>query len=166
MKNSGFTLLEILIVMAIFGILLGIVAMAGSDWLERHQVEGQTKELYIDLMNARVSALHKNRMFFVTLKTANEYAIYEDTNPYPDGDEVLQPTQDALVMEKSTRFLIQPHLGLGHTTFSLGKSGLVSLNGTIRFDSSVDPFSDCVKLFSTRILLGKWDKSTSTCIAQ
>lgn len=166
MKNSGFTLLEIIIVMAILGILIGIAAMSGRDWLERYQVEGQTKELYVDLMNARVSALLKNRVFFVTLQTANQYAIYEDTNPYPDGDEVLQPTQDTLVMQKPTRFPIQPHLGLGLTTFSLEKSGLVSLNGTIRFDSSVDPFSDCVKLFSTRILLGKWNKSTSTCIAQ
>lgn len=166
MKSSGFTLLEIIIVMAILGTLFGIATMSGRDWLEQYRVEGQTKELYADLMNARVSALQKNRVFFVTLQTANQYAIYEDTNPSPDGDEDLQPTQDTLVMQKPTRFPLQFRLGLGLTTFNFGKSGLVSLNGTIRFDTSVDPFSDCIKLFSTRILMGKWNKSSSTCIAQ
>jgi prepilin-type N-terminal cleavage/methylation domain-containing protein len=166
MKNSGFTLLEIIIVMAILGILLGIAAISGRDWLERYRVEGQTKEMYVDLMNARVNAMQRNRVFFVTLQAANQYAIYEDTNPSPDGDGDLQPTQDTLVMQKPTRFPLQPHLGLGLTTFSFEKSGLVSLNGTIRFYSSVDPFSDCIKLFSTRILMGKWNQSTSKCIAQ
>lgn len=166
MKNSGFTLLEIIVVMAILGTLLGIAAMSGRDWLERYRVEGQTKELYADLMNARVSALQKNRVFFVALQTANQYAIYEDTHPSPDGDEDLQPTQDTLVMQKPTRFPLQPRLALGRTTFSFGKNGLVSLNGSIRFYSSADPFSDCIKLFSTRILMGKWDGSSSTCIAQ
>jgi prepilin-type N-terminal cleavage/methylation domain-containing protein len=166
MKNCGFTLIEIIIVIAILGILLGIATMSGRDWLERYRVEGQTKELYVDLMNARVSALQKNRVFFVTLQTANQYSIYEDTNPSPDGDGDLQPTLDTLVMQKPTRFPLQSRLGLGLTTFSFEKSGLLSLNGTIWFDSSVDPFSDCIKLFSTRILMGKWNQSTSTCIGQ
>jgi prepilin-type N-terminal cleavage/methylation domain-containing protein len=168
MKNSGFTLLEIIIVMAILGILLGIAAISGRDWLEHYRVEGQTKEMYVDLMNARVNAMQRNRVFFVTLAAdpVNQYAIYEDTHTLPDGDGDLQPTQDTLVMQKTTRSPLQPHLGLGLTTFSFEKSGLVSLNGTIRFYSSVDPFSDCIKLFSTRILMGKWNQSTSKCIAQ
>jgi prepilin-type N-terminal cleavage/methylation domain-containing protein len=166
MKNKGFTLIEVVTVMAILGILLGIATISTRDWLERCQVEGQTRELYIDLMNSRVSAMQTNRAVFVTLTAhpANQYEIYEDTHPSPDGDEHLQSEQDTLVMRKTTRYPIQANLGLGHTTFYFGKNGLVSLNGTIRFDSSVNPFSDCIKLFSTRILIGKMNGSS--CIAQ
>ncbi len=164
MKSKGFSIIELIIVMAILGILLGIAGMSGRDWLERCRVEGQTKELYADLMNARVSALQRNRVFIVTL-AAGQYAIYEDTNPSPDGDGDLQPLQDTLVAQKSTRFPLQHHLGLGLATFKFKENGLVSLNGSIQFDSSVDPFSDCINLFSTRILMGKWNESTSKCIA-
>jgi prepilin-type N-terminal cleavage/methylation domain-containing protein len=166
MKNSGFTIIEVVTVMAILGVLLGIAALSVRDWLVRCQVEGQTKELYVDLMNARVSAMQRNRAIFVTLTAnpVNQYEIYEDTHPSPEGDEHLQATQDTLVMRKTTRFPLHPSLGLGHTTFYFGKNGLASLNGTIRFDSSVDPYSDCVKLFSTRILVGKMNGTN--CIAQ
>jgi prepilin-type N-terminal cleavage/methylation domain-containing protein len=166
MKNSGFTLMEIIIVVAIFGILLGIGAMSGRDWLERARVEGQTKEMYVDLMNARVCALQRSRVFFVHLPTTNQYAIYEDTHPSPDGDGTLQTENDRLVMQKTTLFPLQPHMSFGHTTFHFEQDGLVSHNGVILFDSAVDPASDCIKLFSTRILVGKWNGSSSTCISQ
>lgn len=168
MKKSGFTIIEIVIVIAILGILLGLAAISAHEWLARCKVEGQTKELYADLMNSRVSALQKNRAVFVTLTAhpVNQYEIYLDTHPSPDGDEHLQPTEDTLMMRKQTRFPLNPRMGLGQTTFYFGKNGLVSLNGTIRFDSSVSPYSDCIIIFSTRILMGKWNESSSKCIAQ
>jgi len=161
MKNMGFSIIELITVIAILGIMLGIAGMFGHDWLERCRVEGQTRELYADLMHARVSALQKNRVFIVDLQTGNQYAIYEDTNE----DEDLQPTQDTLVAQKATRFPLQHHLGLGLATFKFKENGLVSRNGSIKFDSSVDPFSNCINLFSTRILMGKWNESTSKCVA-
>ena len=167
MKNTGFSLVELITVMAILGILLGIAGIFGYDWLERYRVEGQTKELYADLMNTRVRALQRNRVFIVDLQAANQYAIYEDTNPSPDGDGDLQPMEDTLVSQKPTRFPLQHHLGgFGPRMFKFEQNGLVSRNGSIRFDSSVDPFSDCIVLFSTRILMGKWNSLTSKCVAQ
>ncbi len=167
-KNSGFTMIEIVTVMAILGLLLGLATISAHDWLARCKVEGQTKELYADLMNSRVSAMQRDRAVFVTLTAhpVNQYEIHVDTHPSPDGDEHLQPTQDTLIMRKQTRFPLIPRMGLGQTTFHFGKNGLVSLNGTIRFDSSVNPITDCIVIFSTRIHLGKWNESASQCICQ
>jgi prepilin-type N-terminal cleavage/methylation domain-containing protein len=163
MKNKGITIIELITVMAILGILLGMAVISLHDWLERYQVEVQTREMYADLLNARVSAMHKNNVVFVTLET-NQYAIYEDTYAWPDGDSTLQTERDRLVMRKPTRFPLQPHLGLGHTTFRIGTNGLVSLDGSIHFNSSTGPLSDCITLFSTRIRMGKWNEATSKCI--
>jgi prepilin-type N-terminal cleavage/methylation domain-containing protein len=167
--EKGFTLIEMIVVLAILGILLGIAAISGRDWLDRYRVEGQIKQMYADLMNARVSAMQRNRVFFVTLGT-NQYAVYEDTysaatgTSSPDGDGALQQGtgQDRPVMQKTTQYT----LNFSAANFYFTQSGLVSLSsgGTIWVTSTASPASDCIALATTRILMGKMNGSN--CIAQ
>src|SRR6266511_686232 len=108
MKDSGFSLLELLTVIVIISVLIAIAALNGREWMERYQVEGQIKEMYADLMNARVSAMQRNRVFFVTL-AANQYTIYEDTYSAltpssSDGDSNPQTGNDRPVMQKTARY--------------------------------------------------------------
>jgi type IV fimbrial biogenesis protein FimT len=164
--EKGFTLIEVLITMAILGILLGIAAISARDWLERYRVEGQTKQMYTDLMNARVSAMQRNRVFFVTLG-ANQYAVCEDTFPSPDGNGSLDPGagQDRIVMQKTTQYT----LNFSEANFNFAQNGLVSWSsgtssGTIWVTSTASPASDCIAMAATRILMGKMNGSN--CIAQ
>ncbi len=164
MKQNGFSLIETIAVMTIFSIVVGLAVPSVHAWLEQARVEGQIRELYVDLQNARVRAFMRGRTVFVVLQEASKYAIYEDTNPLPEGDNGLQPEQDALILQKTTHFPLVPRMGLNRTTFRFTKNGLVSINGTIRVDSSSEPFADCVKLFTTRVLMGKWNGSL--CVAR
>lgn len=175
----GFTLIELIVTMAILGILLGMAAISGRDWIERYRVQGQTKQLYSDLMNARVGAMQRNRIFFVTL-AANQYGIYEDTysaaagTPTPDGDGILQQGagQDRPVMQKAAQYALASSPTI--TGFNFTANGLVSFYGTspptvvaIQCQSTANnPASDCIEVRLTRILMGKWNGSTSTCITQ
>lgn len=164
MKNKGFSLIELVLVIAILMILLSIAGISGKTWLDRYRVEGQLKEMCVDLMNARVSAMQKNRMYFVTL-SSTQYAIYEDrdsanpTNPALDGDGVFQAATDKLIVQKNTQYSIVPNPS-GTTGFNFDRNGLVSLNGTLHFDltgSTASPAYDCITLFTTRILTGRWN---------
>lgn len=163
--EKGFTLIEMIIVVAIIGILLGIAAISGRNWLDRYKVEGQTKQLYADLMNARVRAMQKNRTCFVTL-AANQYAIYEDSWPSPDGNGNLDPGagQDRLVTRTTAQYAL-----VSSPTITFTTNGLTSLPTPttiidIRCQSTASPASDCIELSLTRILMGKWNGTT--CIAQ
>ena len=167
MKDNGYSLIELVVVIAILGTLLGIAGLSGKMWLDRYRVEGQTKEMFTDLMNARASAMQKNRMYFVNF-AGTQYTIYEDTNPGPDGDGSLDAA-DRPMMQKNTQYPTVPALGGSATSFSFDRNGLVSLAttteaGTLHFDSGAGPACDCVKLFATRILIGKW--SGGNCVAQ
>ncbi len=100
MNNRGLSLIELIVAMIIIGILLAIAIVSGSVWMNQYRLEGQTKELHTDLMNVRVQAMQRNRMFFVVM-TATRYTIYEDTSPAPDGDGVLQTAADTLILQKN-----------------------------------------------------------------
>jgi len=154
MDKNGFSLIELIIVIAIFGILLAIAALSGREWMERYRVEGQTKEMYADLMKARVSAMQRNRMFFVRL-AQNQYAIYEDTFSSPDGNEVYDPGQDTLVTQKTLQYTFNSGYP---ASFDFTANGLLlSTNptDTISVTSTANPLSDCIVISTTRILMGK-----------
>lgn len=159
MNNGGYSLIELVLVIAIISILLGISTMFGHDWLVRSQVEKQTREMFTDLMNARISAMQRNRVFFVTL-ASNQYAIYQDTNPSPDGDGEFQIGLDDRLMQKVTAYTLDSG---GTTSFNFSSCGLTSGgSSTIHVVSNAAPSFDCIVLNPTRILMGKWNGTDCT----
>lgn len=162
MKNRGMTLIELIIVITIIGILIFALGFSFQGWIGNYNVERAIKGMYIDLMNARARAVERNRIHFVDLPVAqpNSYVIYEDTNPAPDGNGILETASDATVLQKNLDYTIIPAMAFGLTRFSFDKNGLGSINGTIRLSSTVNPDYDCIVLSETRINIGKWNGSS------
>ncbi|MBE0605216.1 MAG: prepilin-type N-terminal cleavage/methylation domain-containing protein [Deltaproteobacteria bacterium] len=156
--RGGFTVLEIMIVLAIVGILVMIAAGNFKGLSEKFKVEAETKQLYADLMDARGRAMQRDRMFFVQIN-GNAYNTYEDTFSVPDGDMQLN-TGDMLVASAILRHGINTDNLVGGTgfAFSFNGNGIASVNGTgtIRLVSQVRPDYDCITVKPTRTKMGQW----------
>jgi type IV fimbrial biogenesis protein FimT len=162
MNKKGFSILELIVVLAILGILLSIATISGSTWLNKYRVESQMKEMYVDLMNARASAMQKNRMHFVEL-TAARYTVYEDTNDGPDGNGTPETALDTPVMRKDIpSYPIAWNAG---GTIIFNTRGLMSgSERSVWVSDSHGSAYNCVKVSATRILMGGWNGTA--CVTQ
>ena len=173
--DKGITLIELLIVIAIIGILAVALGFSYVGWMGRYQVEKTTKNIYSDLMTARARAMQRNRMHFVRFPVTTSYTIYEDDSngvaKIPDGDGILQEgtgiTADTQLASfpKTLEYAVTigTVAGVPPITFNLDSRGTISPERTICIFtdadgdgiSDTDPDYDCIIISQTRIITGK-----------
>jgi prepilin-type N-terminal cleavage/methylation domain-containing protein len=81
-NSKGYSIPEVLVVMAVMGILGAIAVPDFSKWSLSRQVDGESKKLSLDLMLARISAIKNNNNVVVRFNNpaANQYTVHNDTN--------------------------------------------------------------------------------------
>ncbi len=77
-RQSGFTLLEVMVVMIIMAIMAAVAIPAFSSWREKQAVRSATQALMAQLKQARVLAVSENRSVSLTF-TSNTYTFDADT---------------------------------------------------------------------------------------
>lgn len=99
--KRGITLVELLVVISIVSVLALALAFSYEGWTGRYKVEDSVKQLYTDMVYAKNRAIESSRDYFINFPTATaqstSYTVYEDTNPAPAGDGLLDASQDAVV---------------------------------------------------------------------
>ena len=158
--RGGFSLIEILITLAILGIIVVIAVSNFQGMTEKYRVEGETKQMFADLMDARGRAMQRNRVFHVQI-TTNGYRTFEDTNPAPDGDGDLTGS-DTQVAGVTVNHTITPTAGL--SDFRFNRNGIASATGTIRLSSTAPPDYDCITVKATRIKMGQYNAADNACV--
>jgi len=160
--RRGFTLVEILITIAILGILLVLAVGNFGGMNEKYKVEAETKQLYADLMDARGRAMQRNRMSFVQVN-AGDYKTYEDTSPAPDGDRALQGTDTLITNARVSHDIVTGNIAVP-LSFNFNRNGIASATGFIRFTSAAQPDYDCIWIRATRIKMGQYDATGNACV--
>ena len=172
MKKNGFSLIELLVVMVILGILAGLGTVSFRGWVRKNELESQVKEMYIDLMNARLTAMHRNANHIISL-TGNKMSGSVDTNGDGVGDTGLciwgrhkgDPVDGSCPDDKSLSYknLTYPMTWSGTGTLGFNARGLSNTNKTICVFSTLNPSYDCIAVSSTRIRMGKITKQSDGC---
>ena len=160
MARGGFTLVEILIALAILGILLVMSVSTFQGMNEKYRVEAETKQLYADLMEARGRAVQRNRVHFVRLSVGgNVYATYDDTNTPPDGNGAFDNAVDSQIANAVMTHAVATNLPVagGVASFEFNRNGIASSAGYIRLSSTAQADYDCITIVPTRIKMGQFN---------
>lgn len=162
--RSGFTLVELMIVVAIIGIVLAIATMNFTQWNDKYTVESYTKEIYSILMKARNDAANTNTQNLITL-AANQVQVTQDDDgdgivEATDGNDVVDPGEPTIT-KPYPRFVLNSTVGGGlPTTIVFGRRGITTNTQTIRitgYSPNASPGVDCITVATTRINMGSWD---------
>jgi prepilin-type N-terminal cleavage/methylation domain-containing protein len=154
-NEQGITLVELIIVVSIVGILALALGFEFRGWMGKYKVESKTKEIYIDLMNARARAMQVNRIHCAS-GSGNSYRIVEDTNPVPDGDGTCTNADTVRPGFPKTSEYALNWTGSG-SSITFDRGGLISPTGTIWLSTTANADYDCIEITTTRINMGKWN---------
>ena len=92
----GFTLVELIVVIAVIGISAGILAPNLISQIQKYRLNGATRQLAWDLMAARMQAIGRNRRSKVFFPNNRQYKTCYDANNdgTVDDCEGNGPTKD------------------------------------------------------------------------
>jgi prepilin-type N-terminal cleavage/methylation domain-containing protein len=151
MKQDGFTLVELILVMAIIGILLAVGTLDFSRMTSQYTIDNQTRALYTDLMDTRLKSMYKKKSHYVKL-AASTFSVYSSI------DSGGNPMGLAL-----TKVLKQPITWGTPNTIEFNSQGLTTDIGSVCVADGGNPgANDSIVVSMARINMGK-RKSGGVC---
>lgn len=127
-NQKGFTLVEMLTVVAIIGILSSVAIPSFHVWLHKYRADSEATRLYFNLMASKQRAIRNNSTVIVTFSPGtNSYSIHDDINENGAADVGENVDQVFLDPDSNMIFGAVPGL-LG--VWGAAVTNPVSLNGS------------------------------------
>jgi Tfp pilus assembly protein FimT len=158
-NEHGITLIELLIGLSIVITLAVVMGFQFTGWMKTYAVESEVKQMYTDIMNARMQAMAKNNCYFA-VATSTTYQFFQDKNgncQYDAGTDTAMPGFT------TAKTLAYPLVGPGGTIVMDSRglfSGIIppatiTIQVNTTSGTNVTADYDCILLSQTRMNTGK-----------
>lgn len=174
--KAGYSLIELMITVAIISTLLGIATFAFHDWQVKSNVNAEIRQITADIGDQQVRAATMKQRLSVSINPLN-YVF----KSYSSDDEALTAgtvtggthTVNYPLKRKATTSAVVPCAGEIYEINERGVFGTVwsgtnvdGSNVTIFVDYVGSATLDCLKISSVRVNVGKKDATGVNCNAQ
>ncbi|OEU63103.1 MAG: hypothetical protein BA870_07575 [Desulfuromonadales bacterium C00003094] len=107
MNNRGFTLMELIVTLAILAIMMAIAVPATSSWRKSSQYKAAAREVVSILRRGRSQAVQQNQNTTVTIDLSNhKYSLAGSDTTFPNGITVEAKVALGDVWQKSGSFSV------------------------------------------------------------
>ena len=138
---AGFSMIEILVAIAILGVLLAIAIPSYTDWQMERQLTSETRKVLGFVQEARTRAF----------TTKQSFELQKNGNRICDGNGTCVRTEHPFQLSAST---------LEISSRGVYQNGNIYIQDTSKIDEH-DPKYSCVVLDRVRARLGEYDDSTT-----
>ncbi len=148
--SKGFSLIELVIVLAILAILASVAIPAYESYSQKIRVEGETHKVYLALKDMQLKAKTQKTGFCADLTNGGRtLTIYNDTSCTSKVEDI--PLQITFAL-KNTSYKLK-----------VNKFGIFALENSIYAVNGEGASVNCVKTDSFRICEGVWDDTAKEC---
>ena len=159
MKEEGFSLIELIVVIGIIAIILSIATISFNSWQVKYNVEKQTKEMLADFTTERIHAMHAKKPIRLTLQPNNyAFKIYSSESEFTNF-----PGSGIVTMNKSIRYQITKGDGssITGTIINFDTRGFADNSQTVKITSSNNNAAvDCLNISTAITNMGKMENAT------
>lgn len=163
-SNSGFSLIELLIVITIIGISVGIATFSFNDFNSKSRVEAQVKQMAADISELRIRALTTKQRHSITL---NEFSYVFKSYSSETFTGAALATKGTVIPggTHEVGFAMKNEAGTSYsgTVLEIDERGLNSsaLEATVNFfgNGVSKAVPNCLKIHTIRTNVGKQNSS-------
>jgi prepilin-type N-terminal cleavage/methylation domain-containing protein len=169
--QSGFTLVELVVVIAIISVLLAISTLYFNQWMRNKNAEAEVRQISTDINELRVRAMTTKNRHSITINTSRySFQNYstDDLSKCTGGTPYGKTTNVTFKLKKNaTDYYVGSCSDVGGDTFEIDQRGmLVGSTGSIFLDYGGSASLDCLILDTVRVNVGKTDATGAKCNAQ
>jgi type IV fimbrial biogenesis protein FimT len=157
MNNRGFSLTELIVVILLITIMLVVATLNFNDWQKKYNIEGQVKEMLVDLTDVRTRAIATKQQHRVILNPTS-YTFVRYSSEFD-----VAGTQ---VFSKSVKYPIQQfssgaYSTLNNLTLTFDDRGYTSSLVTLAVGAGLgNPAYNCIGIHYARVNMGRINGNT------
>lgn len=158
--NAGFSLIELVLAIAIISTLLSISVLSFNSWQTKYNIEAQVRQMVADINGQRLTALTRKQRFSVILNQ-NSYVFRSyssNEEPLTAGTDVPGGTHNVSYALKSNASTFYNNLPL-----EIDQRGMITPTATIYLDRSESAYLNCLTIHTVRTNIGKINAGWSNC---